>query len=162
MFHLKLGRVTTNIEKTKQIKDKRRPMFGHEIKSTRLKSRGSFIHTAKELSELPQKARLQRWQDELQPEELIQPTQQLPLGGHFPWPLWKILNRLKSGVARTKANTIKWGFNGEDETCDCGERQTDEHLLSCTMSPAQCTKEDLISTNTNALKVTTYWLQDNM
>ncbi|KAL4084361.1 hypothetical protein QTP88_028184 [Uroleucon formosanum] len=40
---------------------------------------------------------------------------------------------------------VKWGFNGEAETCDCGERQADEHLLSCTISPAQCTKEDLTS-----------------
>ncbi|VVC43071.1 Hypothetical protein CINCED_3A006568 [Cinara cedri] len=117
-------------------------MFGHEITNSRLKSRKSFIQTAKELHESPQKARLQRWQDELQPEELTQATQQLPMGGHLPWPLWKTLNRLKAGVARTKANMVKWKFNGEDDTLgDCGERQTpDEHLLSCTMSPAQCTK----------------------
>jgi len=31
--------VPTNIDKTKQIKDERHPMFGHEIMSTRLNSR---------------------------------------------------------------------------------------------------------------------------
>jgi len=57
---------------------------------------------------------------------------------------------------------VKWGFNEEDETCECEERQTDEHLLSGTMSPAQCTKEDLILKNTNSLEVATYWLQHNI
>uniref|UniRef100_A0A2S2Q8Z5 RNA-directed DNA polymerase from mobile element jockey n=1 Tax=Sipha flava TaxID=143950 RepID=A0A2S2Q8Z5_9HEMI len=155
-------RVTTDIEKTKQIKDERHPMFGHEIANTRLKSRKSFMQTAKELHESPQKARLQKWQDELQPEELTQITQQLPMGGHLPWPLWKTLNRLKAGVARTKANMIKWKFNGEDDSCDCGERQTDEHLLLCTMIPTQCTREDLILTNTNAIEVAAYWSQHNI
>lgn len=64
-------------------------------------------------------------------------------------------------MARTKANVVKWGFNEEDQTCECEERQTNEHLLPCTMSSAQCTKEDLILTNTNALKAT-YWLQHNI
>ncbi|KAF0693294.1 Uncharacterized protein FWK35_00028046, partial [Aphis craccivora] len=58
-------RVTIDIEKTKQIKDERHPMFGHEIANTRLKSRKSFIQMAKELHEPPQKARLHRQQDEL-------------------------------------------------------------------------------------------------
>lgn len=134
-------KVTTNIEKTKQIKDERHLVFEHKITSTRFKSQRNFIHTAKELNESPQKARMQKWQDELQPEELIQHTQQLLLGGHFPWSVWKTLSRLKAGVARTKTNMVKWGFNGEDDTCDCGEQQTNEHLLSCTMSrPAQCTE----------------------
>jgi len=55
------------------------------------------------------------------PEELIQTTHQLPLDGHLPWPIWKTFNRLKAGVARTKANMVTWGFNGEDDTCDCGD-----------------------------------------
>lgn len=71
-------------------------------------------------------------------------------------------NRLKVGVARTKANMNKWGFNREDDTCDCGERQINGHLLSCIMSPAQCTKEDLILTNTNAQQVAAYWSQHNV
>jgi len=49
----------------------RHSLFGHGAMRTRLKSRRSFIHTAKELHEPPHKARLQRWQDELQPAELI-------------------------------------------------------------------------------------------
>lgn len=62
-------------------------MFGREITKTRLKSRRSSIQTAKELPVLSQKTRLQRWQDDLQTEELMQPTQQLPLGVHLPLPL---------------------------------------------------------------------------
>jgi hypothetical protein len=27
---------------------------------------------------------------------------------------------------RTKANMVKWGFNEEDDTCDCGKRKTDD------------------------------------
>lgn len=45
------------------------------------------------------------WQDELQPEEQIQPTRQLPLGGQINNTSWKTLNTLKAGVARIKAYT---------------------------------------------------------
>lgn len=51
---------------------------------------------------------------------------------------------------------VKRGFNEEDKMCECGEQQTDEHLLSCIMSPAQFTKEDLILTDTNDLEMATY------
>jgi len=45
------------------------------------------------------------------------------------------MNRLK-GVVRTKANMVKWDFNGEDDTCEVAtvENRPIQHLLSCTMN----------------------------
>lgn len=48
---------------------------------------------------------------------------------------------------------VKFGFGDEDGACECGEQQTDVYLLPCTMSSAQCTKNDLTVTNINALEV---------
>ena len=38
----------------------------------------------------------------------IQPSESLPPGSNAPWPTWKTLNRLRSGIGRTRANLIKW------------------------------------------------------
>jgi len=59
----------------------------------------------------------------------IQPNQHLPPGNDLQWELWKTM-RLRTGVARTRSNMVKWGLNNkEDDKCECaecGERQTDE------------------------------------
>ena len=55
---------------------------------------------------------MERWIDKLKsnPSSVdmgIQPSERLPPGSNEPWPTWKTLNRLRSGVGRTKANLIK-------------------------------------------------------
>jgi len=67
--------VATDLERTKQLKDERHPMFKYEAQRTRLKSRHSFIHSATELKDPPHQARLQRWKDETKLDDPIQPTQ---------------------------------------------------------------------------------------
>ncbi|KAF0733297.1 pleckstriny domain-containing family F member 1 [Aphis craccivora] len=69
---------------------------------------------------------------------------------------------MRAGVARTKSNMVKWRLKNEDGKCDCGERQTDEHLLICTKNPIICTKDDLIQANQNAIDLVTHWLQYNI
>jgi len=52
-----------------------------------------------------------------------------------PWIIWKTLNKLRIGVAKTKANMMKWGYQKEPDTlCECGEDQSDDHLLQCTLA----------------------------
>jgi len=60
---------------------------------------------------------------------------------------------------KKKKYRIKWGLNNkEDNKCECGERQTDEHLLNCTMNPTQCTKDELARVNKNAIDICSYTL----
>ncbi|VVC38064.1 Hypothetical protein CINCED_3A009090 [Cinara cedri] len=108
----------------------------------------------------PDQARLLRWRAEEELDDPIQHNQHLPPGKDLQWELWKTINRLRTGVARTRSNMVKWDFNNkEDDKCECGERQTDEHLLNCTMNPTQCTKNDLAQVNKNAIDTATHWLQ---
>ena len=57
----------------------------------------------------------------------------LPAGAENPWTTWKALNRLHTQVGRSRVNMFKWGFSYEQETCDCGIRQTMQYLLVCSM-----------------------------
>ena len=58
----------------------------------------------------------------------------LPPGHKLQWNKWRCLNRLRSGVGKTKSLLLKWGYlpPGTDTTCQCGkENQTMNHLLTC-------------------------------
>ena len=61
----------------------------------------------------------------------ISPDEHLPAGEENPWTTWKALNRLRTQVDRSRVNMLKCGFSNEQETCDCGIRQTMQHLLAC-------------------------------
>ncbi|KAF0761727.1 pleckstriny domain-containing family F member 1 [Aphis craccivora] len=104
-----------------------------------------------ELKDPPHQARLQRWKDGTKLDDPIQPTQYLPPGKDLQWNLWKTINRMRAGRLKN-----------EDDKCDCGERQTNEHLLICTENPVICTKDDLIEMNQNAIDLATHWLQYNI
>ena len=65
------------------------------------------------------------------------------LGAENPWTTWKALNRLRSQVGRSRVNMLKWGFSSEQETCDCGIRQTMQHLMVCPMMDTACSPQDL-------------------
>ena len=65
----------------------------------------------------------------------------LPAGAENPWTTWKALNRLRSQVGRSRVNMLKWGFSNEQETCDCGIRQTMQHLLVCPMMDTACSSK---------------------
>ena len=83
----------------------------------------------------------------------IQPSESLPPESDASWPTWKTLNWLKSGVGRTKANLIKWGYRTGDPSCNCGtETQTMEHLLQCPLLKTPCSRDDLSIFNDTAQK----------
>ena len=75
----------------------------------------------------------------------IQMSESLPPGSNASWPTCKTLNSLRSGVDRTKANLIKWGYHTGDPSCNCGkETQTIEHLLQCPLLKTPCSRNDLV------------------
>jgi len=45
--------------------------------------------------------------EELQFEKPVPPAEYLLCRGNQPWVIWKTLNRLRTGVAKTKANMMK-------------------------------------------------------
>uniref|UniRef100_A0A8D8Q0G5 Reverse transcriptase n=1 Tax=Cacopsylla melanoneura TaxID=428564 RepID=A0A8D8Q0G5_9HEMI len=79
-----------------------------------------------------------------------------PPGSNLPYPTWKSLNRLRSGVSRCKANLRRWGYT-DDATCECGEIQTHAHLLTCTELEHACTQDDLAQANERAIQTARFW-----
>ena len=71
----------------------------------------------------------------------------LPAGTENPWTIWKTLNRLSTQVGRSRMNMLKWGFSNDRETCDCGIRQTMQHLLVCPLMDTACSTKDLTTAN---------------
>ena len=70
----------------------------------------------------------------------------LPAGAENPWTTWKALNRLRSQVGRSRVNMLKWGFSNEQETCDCGIRQTMQHLVVCPVMDTACSPPQVLAT----------------
>jgi len=83
----------------------------------------------------PEQHRIRKWREELQSEKPVLPAENLPCRGNQAWIIWKTLNRLRTGVAKTKANMMKWRYQKKpDILCECGEDQSDDHLLQCTLA----------------------------
>ena len=87
----------------------------------------------------------------------ISPDEHLPAGAENPWTTWKALNRLRSQVGRSRVNMLKWGFSNEQETCDCGIRQTMQHLLDFPMMDTACSPQDLATANGTAIGCAKHW-----
>ena len=80
---------------------------------SRLKSRKSFLHAVQPLSQPPQTARLTLWEEQrIAKQHLaklpIPTSEQLAPGHKSEWKLWKSLNRLRTGMGRSKTNLSKW------------------------------------------------------
>ena len=67
------------------------------------------------------------------------------------------LNRLCTQVGRSRVNILKWGFTNEQETCDCGIRQTMQHLLVCHMMDTSCCPQDLRMANGITIGCARHW-----
>ena len=87
----------------------------------------------------------------------ISADEHLPAGAKNPWTTWKALNRLRTQVGRSRVNMLKWGFSNEPETCDCGIRQTMQHLLVCPMMDTACSPQDLTMANDIAIGCARHW-----
>ena len=87
----------------------------------------------------------------------ISADEHLPAGADYPWTTWKALNRLRTQVGRSRVNMSKWGYSNETETCDCGIRQTMQHLLVCPMMNTACSPQDLTTANDIAIGCARHW-----
>ena len=52
---------------------------------------------------------------------------------------------------------LKMGFSNEQETCDCGTRQTMQHLLVCPMMDTACSPQGLATANGIAIGCAKHW-----
>ena len=81
----------------------------------------------------------------------ISADQHLPAGAENPWVSWEALNRLHKQFCRSRMNMLKWRYSNEPETCDCGIRQTIQHLLICPMMNTACSTRQRLMTSPSAV-----------
>ena len=79
---------------------------------------------------------LSEWRD-----RRIIPNEHLASGTDEPWSTCRSLNRLRVQKGRCRAMMKIWKLSHTD-ICDCGERQTMSHLMTCDDAP-NCTWTDL-------------------
>ena len=116
------------------------------------------MRTTTPLTGQPGAATLSQWTARSEYNDWIAPSENLPPGGNQVWRVWKSLNRLRSGVGRTKDNLFKWGLLKESSTlCDCGEGQTTKHLINCPRCPTSCSTQELVDASDNAVTVAQFW-----
>ena len=129
--------VASRTERRRQADDTRHPCHNHQPAPSRLKSR-------KSLSQPPQTARLALWEERWIAKQhlaklLIPTSEQLAPGHKSEWKLWKSLNRLCTGMGRSKTNLSKWGYaDTADTACECRtSEQTMQQLLMRRLSTVQ-------------------------
>lgn len=152
--------VAAAVERNKQLYDPRHPMHTRVPATSRLKSRRSFATNAALLHQTPQEARLKAWKSQLSEASLlVAPAERLPPGANEDWVTWKALNRLRTGVGRSKDNLQKWEIRpgNSDVLCECGTIQTTQHMTQCSLCPVSCTTEDLWKATPRGIEVAKYW-----
>ena len=83
----------------------------------------------------------------------ITPEEKLPPESNSGWTMWQCLNRLRTGIARTKTELKKWRFvdPATNTTCQCGaDDGTGQHKLKCSLLDEPCSTTDLCQFNKNA------------
>lgn len=74
-----------------------------------------------------------------------------------------VINRLRAGVVKTKANKVIWGYQEGIGMCECDEVQSNEHLLQCVLAPTGYTIDDLAIANKRRLiSIAIFWLKQNI
>ena len=138
-----LDTVASKTERRRQADDTRHPCHNHQPAPSRLKSWKSFLHEVQPLSQPPQTARLTLWEEQRSAKQHlaklpIPTSEQLAPGHKSEWKQWKSLNRLRTGMGRSKTNMSKWGYaDTADTACECGtSEQTMQHLLRSKMNAA--------------------------
>ena len=123
-----------------------------------------FWSKGQPLSQPPQTARLTLWEEQRSAKQHlaklpIPTSEQLAPGHKSEWKLWKSLNRLRTGMGRSKTNMSKWGYaDTADTACECGtSEQTMQHLLRCPLLENECSLEDLATANEKALHCARAW-----
>lgn len=103
-------------ERTKKETDGRHPMYGQIPPSKRLCSRISFLNISESLSVRPLDYGIRLWQGKFPSVEFSE-KENLPTGHDLPYVLWRTLNRLRVGVARTNSNLARWDIQ-ENQLCE--------------------------------------------
>ena len=159
--------VTSMKERSRQIEDVRHPVFNQTPAANRLKSRKSFLSSVDPLATSAASTRVALWEERISTHPTatsmaLKPQEELPPGADTKWTEWKCLNRLRTGVGRSKVSLQKWGYldTAEDVICDCRTApQTMQHLLQCPVLEQVCTADDLAVYNENAQKCVQQWLE---
>ena len=113
-------------ERFKQTFDERHVMYGKpNPPPSRLVSRHPFLTRTS-----------------VDPPDWYPVSEEEPSGVEMDWLSWRTLNRIRAGVAPVKTNLYKWGLTTDDK-CECGERQTMEHLYNCTKCMFTVSLDDL-------------------
>ena len=104
--------VASRMERLCPSQDRRHPCHDIQPAQKRLKSRKSFLHTVQSLTEPPHVARCRLWEDRRSSNHHhdklpLLTKEQLPLGYNQDWRMWKSLNRLRTGMGRSKVNMRK-------------------------------------------------------
>ena len=120
-------KVAANADRCLQEDDPRHPLHGQRPAKHRLPSRNSFLDS----TEAPPE-----WRD-----RGIIPNEHLASGTDEPWSTWRSLNRLRVQKGRCRA-MMKMRKLSHTDVCDCGERETMSHLMTCGDVP-NCTWTDL-------------------
>ena len=109
-------KVASSEERLKQTSDEKHILHGQQPATRRLKSRKCFLSHTLPLNSSKPAARLQMWKDRFiadpsTPSMNICPAEALPPGAGASWLQWKSLNRLRTGVGRSKVDMAKWGYH---------------------------------------------------
>ena len=110
--------VSSQSERQKCNLDQRHPIYGLTAAPSSLKSRKSFLRTVPPLDkhtthQLKTQNLWQNYTDNIPDQHKLQnfPVQEsLPSGYKLQWNKWCCLNRLRSGVGKTKSLLLKWGY----------------------------------------------------
>ena len=140
------------------------PLNGNLGVVPRLKSWKNFIKCTEPINTTAKAARMELWRERLEPLDAsvhlnISPDEHLPAGAENPWTTWKALNRLLTQVGRSRLNMLKWGFSNEQETYDCGIRQTMYNVspTGLPMMDTACSPQDLTTANGIAIGCAKHW-----
>ena len=132
--------VASRTERRRQADYTRHPCHNHQPgpKPPEIKEE---LPSCSPLSQPPQTGRLTLWEEQrIAKQHLaklsIPTSEQIAPGHKSEWKLWKSLNRLRTGMGRSKTNLSKWGYADTAYTaCECGtSEQTMQHLLRCPRS----------------------------
>ena len=140
--------VTSMKERSRQIEDVRHPVFNQTPAANHLKSRKSFLSSVDPLATSAASTRVALWEKRISTHPTatsmaLKPQEELPPGADTKWTEWKCLNRLRTGVGRSKVSLQKWGYldTAEDVTCDCRTALRPCSIYSSVLSWSKCAQQ---------------------
>ena len=105
-------------ERCREMHDPSHTLYGSQAANQRLKSGKSVLDRTLLLTRSSEETRLELWKDWLRvsppkPALNIEPAEEIASGNCPPlasWSYWKCLNRLRTGVGRSKSTLVQWSL----------------------------------------------------